>query len=103
MGHGLLVEPSKETNEIGAYDASFIYSSYDALSGDTIMSQTEQAIENLAVAFSQGTLPRHIYMEALRSLVRLAISEHVSIPILAAKVDLQRVAEIMRAHPSKPL
>lgn len=64
------------------------------------MTQTKQAIGNLAGIFAQhGKLPFSTCVRSLEALVRLAIADHAAAPIRAAQADMDAVEKIrMRAR-----
>jgi len=63
------------------------------------MNRTRESIENLADAFCKLDGVRHkaLYVTSLEALVRLAISEHIAVPVLAVQEDMHRVAAIQAA------
>lgn len=67
------------------------------------MERTNESIEALANAFCRLSSVQHkaLYVTSLKSLVRLAISEHIVQPVLAAQDDMLRVAAIQAASKAK--
>ena len=67
------------------------------------MDRTNESIETLANAFCKLSSAQHkaLYVTSLKSLVRLAISEHIVHPVLAVQDDMLRVAEIQAASKVK--
>lgn len=61
------------------------------------MNHTDQCIQDLASAFAKGACPRDLCIESLQSLVRLAISEYETSPMVAAAADLRRIEAIRLA------
>lgn len=67
------------------------------------MDRTNEAIETLANAFCRLSSVQHkaLYVTSLEALVRLAISERIAAPVLAAQEGMLRVAAIQSASKAK--